>query len=133
MDWAPGRAPFVMLTWPSPLASTVSLESPPAPMSIEPNRGWPAGRETGAAAFNTSDGDQRREEGAGEISKGRYRGDSRLGTKKRAGVARVELRARCNADMIGVSGRKREVSALTSGSDAKLARRGMPLTTGSFF
>lgn len=55
---APGRAPFVMLTWPSPLASTVSLESPPAPMSIEPNRGWPAGRETGAAAFNTSDGDE---------------------------------------------------------------------------
>lgn len=35
--------------------------------------------------------------------------------------------------MIGVSGRKREVSALTSGSDAELARRGMPLTTGSFF
>ena len=69
----------------------------------------------------------------GEISKGRYRGDSRLGTKKRAGVARVELRARCNADMIGVSGRKREVSALTSGSDAKLARPRMPLTTGSFF
>lgn len=55
---APGRAPFVMLTWPSPLASTVSLESPPAPMSIEPNCGWPAGRETGAAAFNTSDGDE---------------------------------------------------------------------------
>lgn len=64
---ASGRAPFVMLTWPSPLASTVSLESPPAPMSIEPNRGWPAGRETEAAAFNTSDVTKR---GPGEISKG---------------------------------------------------------------
>ena len=116
-----GRAPFVMLTWPSPLASTVSLESPPAPMSIEPNRGWPAGLETGSAAFNKC-------EVFGEISlRDLPRGDSRPGTKKRAGVARVELRARCNADMIGVSGRKRKVSALTSGSDAKLARRGMPL------
>ena len=64
---ASGRAPFVMLTWPSPLASTVSLESPPAPMSIEPNRGCPAGRETEAAAFNTSDVTKR---GSGEISKG---------------------------------------------------------------
>ena len=66
------------------------------------------------------------EEGVWRDLEGEYRGDSRLGTKKRAGVAGVELRARCNVARIGVSGRKREVSALTSGSDAKLARRGMP-------
>ena len=70
---------------------------------------------------------RRDEEGVWRDLEGEYRGDSRLGTKKRAGVAGVELRARCNVARIGVSGRKREVSALTSGSDAKLARRGMPL------
>ena len=126
------RAPFVMLTWPSPLASTVSLESPPAPMSIEPNRGWPAGRETGAAAFHTSNGDQQ-EKGLARSRRGDIEATRGWGRRSEQASRGSKLRARCNADMIGVSGRKREVSALTSGSDAKLARPRMPLTTGSFF